>query len=87
MARYVICDIVSMPEIVHMHTRSKHINGISQSLLGRSRDVGLKSRQRVKPRAKASADLTPISLDFTLFKHNQVNNWIDIVIFFCPLLF
>ena len=61
----------------------------SQSLLGshERHDVSLKSRQRVKPRAEASIDSTPISLVFTLFMHDQVINGIDIVTFFCPLLF
>ena len=40
----------------------------------KSRDVGLKSRQRVKPRAEASIDSTPILLVFNFFKHDQVNN-------------
>ena len=53
----------------------------------KSRDVGLNSRQRVKLRAEASINLTPILLVVTLFKHYQVNNWIDIVMFFCPLPF
>ena len=53
----------------------------------KSHDVGLKSRQRVTAQAEALIDSTPILLVFTLFKHDQVNNWIDFVIFFCPLLF
>ena len=55
----------------------------------RTRDLGLKTCQRVKPLAEALIDSTPNSLVFTLFMHDQVNNWIDIVIviFFCPLLF
>ena len=34
-----------------------------------------------------SIDLTPNLLVFTHFMHDQVNNRIDIMIFFCPLLF
>ena len=48
-----------------------------------TRDLGLKTCQRVKPTAEASIDSTPNSLVVTLFMRDQVNNWIDIVIFFC----
>ena len=59
---------------------------LDHTLYSETRDLGLKTCQRVNTQAEASIDSTLISLLFTLFKHDEVNNRIDIVIFSCPLL-